>query len=110
MLEYIALNKHECQIIEEEDSMSSPIKPMAQYVVAQTEKKPAKTASGIYLPESAQEKSEAAVVVAVGSGVKDVAVKDKVIYKNYSATTVKYDGDEYLVIKDEDILATVTAK
>jgi len=53
--------------------MSSPIKPMAHYVVAVKEKKPEKTASGIFLPESAQEKSEAAKVVAVGSAVKGVA-------------------------------------
>ena len=56
--------------------MSSPIKPMAHYVVAAKEKKPEKTASGIFLPESAQEKSEV-------------------------------DKEEYLIIKDEDILATI---
>ena len=54
--------------------MSSPIKPMAHFVVAVKEKKPEKTASGIFLPESAQEKSEAAKVIAVGSAVEDVAV------------------------------------
>ena len=82
----------------------SPIKPMAHYIVAIKEKKPEKTASGIFLPESAQEKSEAAKVVAVGSEVKDVAVDTSVIYKNYAATTVKIDKEEYFVIKDEDIL------
>lgn len=87
--------------------MSTPIKPLAHYVVAQTEKKPEKTASGIYLPESAQEKSEAAIVRAVGAGVKDVKVGDRAIYKSYSSTTIKLDNEEYLIIKDEDILATV---
>lgn len=90
--------------------MSTAIKPMAHYIVAQAEKKPAKTASGIYLPESAQEKSEAAVVLAVGSDVDGIEVNSKVIYKNYSATTVKHDGEEYFIIKDEDILATVADK
>ena len=67
--------------------MSSPIKPMAHYVVAVKEKKPEKTASGIFLPESAQEKSEAAKVVAVGSAVKDVADGARVVYKNYADQT-----------------------
>ena len=87
--------------------MSSPIKPMAHYVVAVKENKPEKTASGIFLPESAQEKSEAAKVVAVGSAVKDVADGARVVYKNYAATTIKLDKEEYLIIKDEDILATI---
>ena len=82
----------------------SPIKPMAHYIVAIKEKKPEKTASGIFLPESAQEKSEAARVIAVGSEVKGVAFDASVIYKNYAATTVKIDKEEYFVIKDEDIL------
>ena len=76
--------------------MSSPIKPMAHFVVAVKEKKPSKTASGILLPESAQEKD-----------VKDVKNDQKVVYKNYAATTIKLDKEEYLIIKDEDILATV---
>ena len=84
--------------------MSSPIKPMAHFVVAVKEKKPEKTASGIFLPESAQEKSEAAKVIAVGSAVE---VDARVVYKNYAATTIKLDKEEYLIIKDEDILATV---
>ena len=87
--------------------MSSPIKPMAHYVVAVKEKKPEKTASGIFLPESAQEKSEAAKVVAVGSEIKEVKNGQNVVYKNYAATTIKIEKEEYLIIKDEDILATV---
>ena len=87
--------------------MSSPIKPMAHYVVAVKEKKPAKTASGILLPESAQEKSEAAKVIAVGGEVKDVKDGQSVVYKNYAATTIKLEKEEYLIIKDEDILATM---
>ena len=87
--------------------MSSPIKPMAHFVVAVKEKKPSKTASGILLPESAQEKSEAAKVIAVGSSVKEIETGQNVVYKNYAATTVKLDKEECLIIKDEDILALV---
>ena len=89
--------------------MIPPIKPMAHYVVAVKEKKPTKTASGILLPESAQEKSEAAKVVAVGSEIKEVKNGQNVVYKNYAATTIKIEKEEYLIIKDEDILATVEA-
>ena len=78
---------------------------MAHFVVAVKEKKPNKTASGILLPESAQEKSEAAKVIAVGSSVKEVETGQNVVYKNYAATTVKLDKEEYLIIKNEDILA-----
>ena len=80
---------------------------MAHFVVAVKEKKPSKTASGILLPESAQEKSEAAKVIVVGSSVKEVETGQNVVYKNYAATTVKLDKEEYLIIKDEDILALV---
>ena len=59
------------------------------------------------LPESAQEKSEAAKVIAVGSSVKEIETGQNVVYKNYAATTVKLDKEEYLIIKDEDILALV---
>lgn len=85
----------------------SPITPMAHYIVAVKEKKPAKTASGIFLPESAQEKSEAARVLAIGSEVKDVTLGSNVIYKNYAATTIKINKEEYFVIKDEDVLGTM---
>jgi len=87
--------------------MSVPIKPLSEYVVAQVEKQPTKTASGIYLPESSKEKSDLAVVCGVGSDVKEVKSGDRVVYKSYSATSVKVQGEEYLLIKEEDILATV---
>ena len=45
--------------------------------------------------------------MAVGSAVKDVADGERVVYKNYAATTIKLDKEEYLIIKDEDILATI---
>ncbi|MFZ1258546.1 MAG: co-chaperone GroES [Candidatus Saccharimonas sp.] len=89
--------------------MSVPIKPLANYVVAQVEKAPEKTASGLYLPDSAKEKSSTATIRAVGTDVKTVKVADKIIYKEYTATTVKVAGDEYLLVKAEDILATIVS-
>lgn len=88
--------------------MAVNIQPMADYVVAQTEEAPAKTASGLYLPENAQEKPKTAKVVAVGKEVEGIKVGDKILYKNsYEATEVKVGNDEYLIIYKKNIVATV---
>jgi chaperonin GroES len=87
--------------------MSSPIKPLADRVVAVREKTAEKTASGIYLPDSSKQKSTTAAIVAVGPDVQQVKIGDKVVYKDYTATELKIDGTEYLIVKEEDILATV---
>lgn len=87
--------------------MSVPIQPLADYVVAQTEEAATKTASGLYLPGNAQEKPKVAKVVAVAKDVKSVKVGDRIIYKSYSNTDVKVGSEEYLLVKEEDVLATV---
>jgi chaperonin GroES len=87
--------------------MSSAIQPLADYVVAVNEEPETKTASGLYIPESAQEKPKTVKVVAVGKDVKAVKAGDRIIYKSYSSTEVKVGKDEYVLIKEEDILATV---
>ncbi|PID29231.1 molecular chaperone GroES [Candidatus Saccharibacteria bacterium] len=87
--------------------MSSPIKPLGDRVVAVREKAQEKTASGLYLPDNAKEKPVVASVTAVGKDVKHVKVGDKILYKEYSTTEVKIDTTDYLIVKEEDILATV---
>lgn len=87
--------------------MSSPIKPLADRVVAVREKAQEKTASGLYLPDSSKEKPVVAEVVAVGPDAKHVKVGDKIVYKEYSTTELKINDVEYLIVKEEDILATV---
>lgn len=87
--------------------MSTNIQPLADYVVAQAEEAETKTASGLYLPGNAQEKPKTAKIVAVGPQVKEVKVGDRIIYKSYSSTDVKVGQDEYMLVKEEDILATV---
>ncbi len=87
--------------------MSTPIKPLADRVVAVRQEPQTKTASGIYLPDSAKEKPAFAVVEAVGPDVKGIKVGDKIVHKDYSATELKIDGKEYLIVKEEDVLATV---
>jgi chaperonin GroES len=87
--------------------MSTPIKPLADRVVAVREEAKAQTASGIYLPDTAKEKPAYATVEAVGPDVKGIKKGDKIIYKEYSTTELKIDGKEYLIVKEEDVLATV---
>ncbi|MGH7158283.1 MAG: co-chaperone GroES [Candidatus Saccharimonadales bacterium] len=96
--------------------MSATINPLGDYIVAQAEEASTKTASGLYLPNGAAEKPKVAKVAAVGPGkVGDdnervpmtVKVGDRILYKNYSETEVKVDGKSYLLVKEEDVLATI---
>ena len=96
--------------------MAVPINPLGDYIVAEAEAAQTKTASGLYLPESAAEKPKIAKVVAVGPGkigddnerVKiQLKAGDRILYKGYSTTDVKVDGKEYILVKEEDVLATV---
>jgi chaperonin GroES len=87
--------------------MSVNIEPVADYVLAQQEEAATKTASGIFLPSQSTEKPEVAKVLAVGPSVKNVKKGSKIIYKTYSTNKVKFDKDEYILVKEEDIIATV---
>ncbi|MBL8160147.1 co-chaperone GroES [Candidatus Saccharibacteria bacterium] len=86
--------------------MSVPLKPLADRVVAVKEEVKSKTAAGLLLPDSAKEKSTLAVVQAVGPDVKEIKVGDKIVFKEYSVTELKVNGTEYLIVKEEDVLAT----
>ena len=87
--------------------MSTPIKPLADRVVAVREVAQTKTASGLYLPDNAKEKPVVATVQATGPDVKGIKKGDRILYKEYSTTELKIDGTEYLIVKEEDVLATV---
>ncbi len=87
--------------------MSTPIKPLADRVVAVREKAQTKTAAGIYLPDGAKEKPVVATVEAVGPDVKGIKKGDRIVYKEYSTTELKIDGTEYLIVREEDVLATL---
>jgi len=82
------------------------IKPLADRVVAKKEDALEKTASGILLGE-AKEKPNYATVVSVGPDVKTVKKGERILFREYSATEVKVEGVDYLIIKEEDILATL---
>ena len=89
--------------------------PLGDRVVLQYQEPEEKTQSGIILPDSAQEKPQEAVVIAVGPGrsengertVMQVKEGDKVIYSQYSGTEVKLDDEEYIIVSQDDIIAIV---
>ena len=91
------------------------IKPLGDRVVVKVLEKEETTKSGIVLPEAAKEKPQEGEVLAVGSGELvegkriplEVKVGDRVIYSKYAGTEVKMDGQEYLILRQSDILAIV---
>jgi chaperonin GroES len=92
--------------------MSNPtIKPLADRVLVEPLEAETKTASGIIIPDTAKEKPQKGIVVAVGPGTKDepltVKVGDTVLYGKYSGTELKLEGTEYLMMRESDILAII---
>jgi chaperonin GroES len=83
------------------------LSPLKDWVVAEQEEAVTKTASGLYLPDKAAEKPKIAKVVKVGKEVKEIKTGDRIVYKSYSTTEVKVNDKEYILVKEEDILATV---
>ena len=82
------------------------LKPLQDRVVAKTEQPLEKTKSGILLGE-AKEKPAYAVVESVGPEVKTIKKGDKIVFKEYSTTEIKLDDTDYIILKEEDVLATL---
>ncbi len=96
--------------------MKTQLKPLHDRVVVKRLENETKTASGIVIPDNAAEKPDQGEIVAVGEGKKndkgdrlpmDVKVGDIVVFGKYSGQTVKVDGEELLVMKEEDLFAVV---
>ena len=87
------------------------IKPLADRVLVQPSSAETKTASGIIIPDSAQEKPQKGQVIAVGPGTKEnpitLKIGDSILYGKYSGTELKHDGVDYLIMKESDILAKI---
>ncbi len=92
------------------------ITPLGERIVIKVLESEEKTKSGIFIPDTAKEKPQMGEVMAVGSGkvlengqkvALDVKVGDKVLYAKYAGTEVKLDGEEYMVLKESDVLAIV---
>ena len=87
------------------------IKPLADRVLIEPAAAETKTSSGLYIQDTAKEKPKKGVVVAVGPGTKEnpvtLSVGDTVLYGKYAGTELQHDGKDFLIIKENDILAIV---
>ncbi|HZG71246.1 MAG TPA: co-chaperone GroES [Chondromyces sp.] len=92
------------------------LKPLGDRVIIELVESEEKTASGIVLPDTAKEKPQEGKVVAVGTGrvlesgervAPEVSVGDSIIFSKYAGTEVKYQGTEYLILRESDILAVI---
>ncbi|AIM35590.1 MULTISPECIES: co-chaperone GroES [Sphingobacterium] len=91
--------------------MALNIKPIGDRVVVEAAQAEEKTASGLYIPDTAKEKPSQGIVVAVGTGKVDepltVKVGDKVLYGKYAGTEITVEGKEYLIMREADIYAVI---
>jgi chaperonin GroES len=87
------------------------IKPLADRVLVEAAAAEDKTAGGIIIPDTAKEKPQKGTVVAVGPGKKDepmtVKVGDNVLYGKYAGTEITIDGENYLIMRESDIVAVI---
>lgn len=92
------------------------LKPLGNRVIIEVAKEEETTVGGIVLPSSAKEKSQTGTIVATGDGrVTDNGTKiemtvkegDQVLFEKYAGTEIKYDGKDYLVVKESDIVAVI---
>ena len=91
--------------------MALNIKPLSDRVLIEPVAAETKTASGIFIPDTAKEKPQQGTVVAVGNGTKDhtmtVKIGDTVLYGKYAGTELKLEGTDYLIMREDDILAVI---
>ena len=87
------------------------IKPLADRVIVKLEKNEAKTAGGIIIPDTAQEKTQQGLVIEVGPGTEKIKMTvkngDRVMYDKYAGSQIKIDGEEHLIVKMSDIIAII---
>ena len=89
------------------------LRPLQDRIIVKRVEEETKTAGGLFIPETAKEKPQRGEIVAVGNGKKtedgkvlplDVKVGDKVLFGKYAGTEIKIDGQEYLIMREDDIL------
>ena len=92
------------------------IRPLQDRVIVKRVKEEEKTKGGLYIPDTAKEKPVEATVVAVGNGKVledgtvrklDIKAGDRVLFGKYSGTEVKIDGEEHLILREDDVLAII---
>ena len=109
-------NNHETNYQENMRRLFHLLKPLGDRVIIELVQSEEKTASGIVLPDTAKEKPQEGKVVAVGTGrvlengervALEVAQGDLIIFSKYAGTEVKYENNEYLILRESDILAII---
>ncbi|AHC14348.1 co-chaperone GroES [Salinispira pacifica] len=85
------------------------VQPLGDRVLLKTEAGEEKTSGGLFIPQTAQEKTQTAVVTAIGDDTDVITVKvgDRVMYDKYAGTQVKIDGDDHLIVSFSDIIAII---
>ena len=85
------------------------IKPLGDRVLVKSEESEEKTAGGIFIPQTAQEKTQTGIVVAVGDDKDVIKVKkgDRIMFDKYAGTTVAIEGVDHLIMKMDDILVVI---
>ena len=87
------------------------IKPLADRVLIEPKEAETKTAGGLFIPDTAKEKPQQGIVVAVGNGKKDepmeLTVGDTVLYGKYAGTEISVDGKNYLIMRQSDVVAVL---
>jgi chaperonin GroES len=84
--------------------MSVKFKPLKDRVFVSYTNELEKTAGGLYIPDTAKEKPQTGKVEAVGEEVKQIKVGDKILFDKYSGSKINIDNNEYLIVKEEDVL------
>jgi chaperonin GroES len=84
------------------------VTPLGDRILVKMEKEEEKTKGGLFIPETAQEKTQIATVMAIGDDEDiSVKVKDRVMFDKYAGTQIKIDGDDHLILSASDVLAIV---
>jgi len=102
----VSANKPQTQI-KKKGELFMKFKPLKDRVFVKYSEEAEKTAGGIYIPESAKEKPQKGIIEAVGSEVKEIKVGDIILFDKYSGSKINIDNNEYLIIKEEDILGII---
>ena len=106
---FLYIYRYHILILHNTTEVYMKVKPLADRILVKIEKSEAKSAGGIIIPDTAQEKTQTGVVCEVGDDTEVIKVKSgqKVMYDKYAGTQVKIDGVEYLILKMSDILAII---
>jgi chaperonin GroES len=86
---------------------SVKFKPLKDRVFVSYSEEPEKTSSGLYIPDAAKEKPQQGTIEAVGSEVKEVKVGNTILFDKYSGSKIKLEDQDYLILKEEDILGII---